>query len=206
MLTNKRQSVSSSLRVLSALCVSSSSLFFALRSAPAASEAHASQDAMSSSFRGQSQEEADRKSAGCISCHSSTDEPTMHPTKTVHLGCTDCHGPFADGNRDDDDYPMGANLRTTRLDAAGIKLTISCGRPGTGMPSFDGGAYTVRACYGRPLGAAPDNLQPTPRTLSLDEIDALVAYLAARIVGHGKVTREECLFYYEGKADCDDFK
>jgi hypothetical protein len=121
-------------------------------------------------------------------------------------GCVDCHGPFADGNRDDDDYPLGANLRTTRLDAAGIKLTISCGRPSTGMPSFDAGAYAVRACYGRPLGAAPDNLQPTPRTLSLDEIDALVAYLGARIVGHGKVTREECLSYYEGKADCDDFK
>ncbi len=74
------------------------------------------------------------------------------------------------------------------------------------MPSFDGGAYTARACYGRPLGAAPDNLQPTPRPLSLDEIDALVAYLQTRIVGHGKVTREECSFYYDGKADCDDFK
>ena len=41
---------------------------------------------------GQSQEEADRKSAGCITCHTSTDEPTMHPSKAVHLGCTDCHG------------------------------------------------------------------------------------------------------------------
>lgn len=121
-------------------------------------------------------------------------------------GCVDCHGPFADGNRDDDDYPQGANLRTTRLGGAGIKLTISCGRPGTGMPSFDAGAYTVRACYGRPLGARPDNLQPTPRTLSVDEIDTLIAYLQARIVGHGKVTREECLFYYDDKADCDDFK
>jgi hypothetical protein len=97
-------------------------------------------------------------------------------------------------------------LRTTRLDGAGIKLTLSCGRPGTGMPSFDAGAYTVRACSGRPLGARPDNLQPTPRTLSLDEIDTLVAYLQARIVGHGKVTHEECLFYYDDKADCDDFK
>jgi hypothetical protein len=43
-------------------------------------------------LRDQSQEEADRKSSGCISCHTSTDEPSMHPTKTVHLGCTDCHG------------------------------------------------------------------------------------------------------------------
>jgi mono/diheme cytochrome c family protein len=121
-------------------------------------------------------------------------------------GCADCHGPFADGERDDDDYPMGANLRTTRLDAAGIRLTIRCGRPGTGMPSFDRGAYTARACYGRPLGAAPDDLQPTPRTLSLEEIDSLVAYLQARIVGHGKVTRAECLAYFEREADCEDIK
>ena len=91
-------------------------------------------------------------------------------------GCVDCHGPFADGER------------------------------GTGMPSFDGDAYTARACYGRPLGAPPDNLQPTPRRLSLEEIDGLVAYLQARIVGHGKVTRQECLSYFEDKADCDDFK
>ena len=43
-------------------------------------------------LRGQSQEEADRKSSGCITCHTATDEPTMHPSKAVHLGCTDCHG------------------------------------------------------------------------------------------------------------------
>ncbi|HET7105344.1 MAG TPA: hypothetical protein VFI38_00930 [Candidatus Acidoferrum sp.] len=43
-------------------------------------------------YRGQSQEEAMAKSTGCISCHTATDEPTMHPSKGVHLGCTDCHG------------------------------------------------------------------------------------------------------------------
>jgi mono/diheme cytochrome c family protein len=31
-------------------------------------------------------------------------------------GCADCHGPFADGNPEDGDYPIAANLRTTRLD------------------------------------------------------------------------------------------
>jgi mono/diheme cytochrome c family protein len=123
-------------------------------------------------------------------------------------GCADCHGPFADGNPEDGDYPIGANLRTTRLDTAGLKSTISCGRPGTGMPSFDEGAYRVRACYGRPLGAAPDNLQPTPRTLSLEEIDTLIAYLQARIIGHGKITPEECLSYFEDafSSSCDDLK
>jgi hypothetical protein len=74
------------------------------------------------------------------------------------------------------------------------------------MPAFDAGAYTAHACYGHPLGPAPDNLQPTPRTLSFEEIGALVAYLQARIIGHGKVTRAECLSYFEGKEECEDFK
>ncbi|HLK33654.1 MAG TPA: hypothetical protein VKT29_11230, partial [Terriglobales bacterium] len=41
---------------------------------------------------GQSQADADRKSSGCISCHTATDSPTMHTSGTVRLGCTDCHG------------------------------------------------------------------------------------------------------------------
>jgi mono/diheme cytochrome c family protein len=123
-------------------------------------------------------------------------------------GCADCHGYFADGNPDDDDYPAGANLRTTRLDTAALKRTISCGRAGTGMPSFDEGAYRVRPCYGRALGDIPDNLQPTPRTLSPDEIDTVIAYLQARIIGRGKITYEECLayFYDSDVSRCDDYK
>src|ERR1700675_1594317 len=44
------------------------------------------------SLLNQTQAEAGRKSAGCITCHISEDELTMHPTRTVRLGCTDCHG------------------------------------------------------------------------------------------------------------------
>lgn len=40
----------------------------------------------------QTQEEVDVKSAGCVSCHTQTDEPTMHMSKVVKLGCVDCHG------------------------------------------------------------------------------------------------------------------
>jgi mono/diheme cytochrome c family protein len=123
-------------------------------------------------------------------------------------GCADCHGSFANGEKQRDESPTGANLRTAKLDAAALKLAISCGRPGgTGMPAFDEGAYKTRACYDRPLGAAPDNLYPTPRTLSPDEIDAVVAYLQARVIGRGRITREECLAYYDGESDwCEDFK
>jgi mono/diheme cytochrome c family protein len=122
-------------------------------------------------------------------------------------GCADCHGAFADGNREDDDWPIGADLRTTKLDAAALKTTIRCGRAGTGMPSFDEGAYTVRACYGRAPGVAPNDLQPTPRPLSPNELDAVIAYLQARIIGRGRITRAECLAYYDEKQEwCEDYK
>jgi hypothetical protein len=74
------------------LCVLSASAlsFLLIVYSNSASLVHAKQDA--TQVRGQSPEEAARKSTGCISCHTTTDEPTMHPTKTVFLGCTDCHG------------------------------------------------------------------------------------------------------------------
>jgi mono/diheme cytochrome c family protein len=123
-------------------------------------------------------------------------------------GCADCHGSFADGDKARDEAPTGANLRTSRLDAAALKQTISCGRPGADMPSFDEGAYTVRACGGRPLGAAPDNLYPASSKLSPAQIDTLIAYLQARVIGRGRITRDECLFYYYDalSSSCDDLK
>ena len=123
-------------------------------------------------------------------------------------GCADCHGPFANGDKERDEAPTGADIRTSRLDAAALKLTISCGRPGgAGMPAFDEGAYKVRACYDRPLGPPPDNLYPTPRALTAEQIDAVVAYLQARVVGRGRITRAECLAYYDGQEDmCEDYK
>lgn len=123
-------------------------------------------------------------------------------------GCAECHGSFADGEKQRDEAPTGANLRTARLDAAALKLVISCGKPGgAGMPAFDEGAYKIRACYGRPLGAPPDNLYPAGTTLTPDQIDAVIAYLQARIIGRGRITKQECLAYYEDRPDeCDDIQ
>src|SRR6202165_4870309 len=88
-MNSERQPAPSSLRTLIVLCVSALSFVFAIR---ASSNPPAKVPQASAPFRGQSKAEADRKSSGCIYCHTSTDEPTMHPTKIVHLGCTDCHG------------------------------------------------------------------------------------------------------------------
>jgi len=112
-------------------------------------------------------------------------------------GCADCHGAFANGEKERDESPTGADLRRARLNAEELKLAIRCGRPGTGMPSFEEGAQ------GCPGGGGD---YPTPRKLSAEEIDNVVAYLQVRIVGKGKVTKQECLLYYTDKPDwCDDY-
>ncbi|MDB5423426.1 MAG: repeat protein precursor, partial [Phenylobacterium sp.] len=41
---------------------------------------------------GQTQEQADAKSVGCVSCHTASDASTMHNSPSVVLGCIDCHG------------------------------------------------------------------------------------------------------------------
>jgi hypothetical protein len=45
-----------------------------------------------SSGLGDSLEEAQQRSFGCVSCHNPMDSATMHTTGTVRLGCSDCHG------------------------------------------------------------------------------------------------------------------
>ena len=49
-----------------------------------------------SSPAAQTPAEAQAKSAGCLTCHAATDQPTMHANPGVVLGCTDCHGGKAD--------------------------------------------------------------------------------------------------------------
>jgi mono/diheme cytochrome c family protein len=116
-------------------------------------------------------------------------------------GCAECHGSFADGEKQRDEAPTGANLRRSRLDDATLTETIRCGREGTGMPKFGEDAYTPRGCYGKPPSPVPAGLYPAARTLSTTEIAAVVTYLRARIVGRGKVTQQECEEYHGKDAD-----
>jgi mono/diheme cytochrome c family protein len=96
-------------------------------------------------------------------------------------GCLQCHGASGQGG-DGGEFPAGPSLQKTRLDRAALVETISCGLPGTQMPAWLDGAYTKRSCYGFPLGSAPAEITLTP-VLSAVEIEALVDYLMAKIVG-----------------------
>jgi mono/diheme cytochrome c family protein len=97
-------------------------------------------------------------------------------------GCYQCHGASGEGG-EGGEFPAGPSLRKTKLDRATLKETISCGRPGTPMPAWLDGAYTQRPCHGLPKGPPPAGVVLTP-VLNADEIEALLDYLLAKIVGH----------------------
>lgn len=95
--------------------------------------------------------------------------------------CLQCHGSAGEGGTGGE-FPAGPSLRTTQLNRAMLVDTIGCGRPGTQMPAWLDGAYTEISCYGLPKGQPPAGLERTP-VLSSDEIEALVDYMMAKMVG-----------------------
>jgi mono/diheme cytochrome c family protein len=95
--------------------------------------------------------------------------------------CLQCHGSTGEGGSGGE-FPAGPSLRTTQLNRAMLVDTIACGRPGTQMPAWLDGAYTDISCYGLPKGPPPAGLDLTP-VLSGDEVEALVDYMMAKMVG-----------------------
>ena len=96
-------------------------------------------------------------------------------------GCLQCHGSAGEGGSGGE-FPAGPSLRTTQLNRAMLVDTIGCGRSGTQMPAWLDGAYTDISCYGLPKGPPPAGLDLTP-VLSGDEVEALVDYMMAKMVG-----------------------
>ena len=66
--------------------------------------------------RGQTSDEAMRRSSGCVSCHGITDSPSMHTTNTVQLACVDCHGGKGDVQK-----PAGSNMGSGVYDQAKLQ-------------------------------------------------------------------------------------
>src|ERR1700675_2169622 len=102
--------------------------------------------------------------------------------------CQSCHGWAGDGRKMDEQMPDGANLRESRLDRAALIMTIKCGLPGTGMPPFDKFAYSDGRCYGlkqADLAKAGHRMSDPPATLQVREVETLVDFLYAKIIGKG---------------------
>ncbi len=105
--------------------------------------------------------------------------------------------------------PDGANLRETRLDRAALIMTIKCGLPGTGMPPFDKFAYSDGRCYGlkqADLAKAGQRMSDPPATLQNREIDFIVDFLFAKIIGKGPMDHAKCIEFWGSEVEtCSEF-
>jgi hypothetical protein len=118
--------------------------------------------------------------------------------------CQACHGWAGDGRKTDSQMPDGANLRESQLQREGLVLTIKCGRPGRSMPAFDKFAYSDGRCYSmklEDLKARGLTLPDPPATLQPREIDLLVDFLLARVVGRGPMDRARCVEYWGSEVE-----
>jgi mono/diheme cytochrome c family protein len=120
--------------------------------------------------------------------------------------CQFCHKWDASG-----DQGYGGNalsLRTTKLSPAQVAQTVKCGRPGTGMPYHDRLAYTDKRCYGVTRDELGNAMPPEPNAfLEVDEINAVVKYLFAKVVGRGPSTYEDCVeFWGTQTRECEAMK
>ena len=109
-------------------------------------------------------------------------------------GCFNCHGDFGQGG-EGGHFPAGPSLRKSAMDLETMHMVISCGLPGTKMPYNLEGAYVTEECYGV-VNGEPTDVSPGT-ALSKEEIDDLVAYIGARVHGQRRITKEQCVEYYD---------
>jgi hypothetical protein len=121
------------------------------------------------------------------------------------VGCHKWHGGGGGGYGGD-----ALSLRATQLDRDQIIETVTCGRPGTGMPYFRRGAYDGEdhPCYG--LGRQDLGKDvPVEATIFLrpNEVGAVADYVIADIKGKGEPNYAECAaFFGDGARVCNIYK
>ena len=113
--------------------------------------------------------------------------------------CGFCHGWSGDGAGDPQSPGKAANLRESKLDHDQLIEVIRCGVPaGTGMPHFDKFAWTKgEECFGMTEAEVGDKKPAAPTAwLQKRDIEAIVAYLEAKVIGKGPPTVADCEEYF----------
>ena len=147
------------------------------------------------------------------SMHAPAKRVTTAQTDTVAAGgriyrgkgdCQACHGWAGDGRKMNLQMPDGANLRESTLTREQLVFVIKCGLPGRQMPAYDRRAYVDDRCLGRTradLRRMGLQLFDPPATLQNREVERLVDFLAAKVVGKGPMDRQACIDFWGEEAD-----
>lgn len=117
-------------------------------------------------------------------------------------GCHKWHGGGGGG------YGGAAlSLRNTHLNRDQIIETVSCGRPGTGMPYHLRDAYDSNKCYGLKKSDIEKMMPPEAATfLRPADIAVITDYVLARVKGRGEPNYAQCIeFFGEGSRVCNTY-
>lgn len=119
--------------------------------------------------------------------------------------CQFCHK--WDGDGDQGYGGVAPSIRKTQLDRDAVLEVVRCGRPGTGMPYHDSFAYTDKRCYGVTKSELGDQTPIEGHFLARREIEAVVDFVFAEMVGKGAADYAECQrFWGTTSQQCEQFK
>lgn len=120
--------------------------------------------------------------------------------------CQFCHK--WDGSGDQGYGGNALSLRKTQLTPEQMAEVVKCGRPHTGMPYHDRFAYTDKRCYRLTRDDLGNDMPPAAtESLQPREIDAVVKFLFAKVVGRGESTYQECVdFWGSDTRECEPMK
>lgn len=121
------------------------------------------------------------------------------------VGCHKWHGGGGGGYGGD-----ALSLRATQLDRDQIIMTVTCGRPGTGMPYFQRNAYdgADHPCYGLGRQELGKDV-PVEANIFLrpSEVATVADYVIAEVKGKGEPNYTECVsFFGDGSRVCNVYK
>lgn len=139
------------------------------------------------------------------------DEAQLGRATYAKANCVGCHKWHGGGGGG---YGGAAlSLRKTQLDREQIIKTVTCGRPGTGMPFFVRDVYDDDApthpCYdfSRKDLTGDNHVAEAGTFLRPNEIEAVADYVIANIKGRGDPTLAECTaFFGETSRVCEIYK
>jgi mono/diheme cytochrome c family protein len=119
------------------------------------------------------------------------------------MGCHKWHGNGGGGYGGD-----ALSLRKTELAREQIIETVRCGRPGTGMPFFERGAYDATRCYGMNRQDAGSLMPPEAGVfLRTNDIEEVVSYVISHLKGKGEPDLADCVsFFSENSRACDIYR
>jgi mono/diheme cytochrome c family protein len=145
---------------------------------------------------------------GTALAQSATHSDTEEGKRLFKADCAGCHKWHGNGGGG---YGGAAlSLRQTQLTREQIIETVTCGRPGTGMPYHKRDAYQGddKSCYGMTRADLGKDVPPgADQFLRPPEIEKITDYVLVEVKGKGEPNLADCeAFWGRGSRLCHEYQ